>query len=369
VGESRAFRQLLTELHHRDCRPHRHSRGYRSFCPAHGGSRGNSLSIRDGGDRALIRCFAGCPLEEILLQLGWAARDLFDAPRRRFTPGEPATSLDDARLLAWALGVQAELADIYEHFPCVLYSGERAVLRLDREGRWCYYLLASDAPEWPPRRLWTLAEVYAARASRAPHPRWLRPTSRVAWQRLLEVEATLADIPVVEIPARARELSPKAQRLARGYARLCAIRADLELGTEPVPYTRRFAGPWNGMTKDAARRPLEELYGVLVKAGEHVIGRHEVALWEPWPLETPDAPRSAPTCPSGVEAGSGEPGLVRGELGGVETFDPAHELHELELVAGAELDVGAGGPLDAVDGGALVPHGPNRGTRPGGRVS
>lgn len=53
---------------------HRNSDGYLVRCPvpSHGQGRGDrspSLSIRDGDDRLLVRCFAGCDPRDVLAEL------------------------------------------------------------------------------------------------------------------------------------------------------------------------------------------------------------------------------------------------------------------------------------------------------------
>lgn len=45
-------------------------------CPAHD-DRDPSLSIRDAGDRVLLKCHAGCPAEAVVSALGLELRDLF----------------------------------------------------------------------------------------------------------------------------------------------------------------------------------------------------------------------------------------------------------------------------------------------------
>lgn len=52
----------------------------RSQCPSHG-SRGLTLSVHRSGDKALVKCFAGCELLEVLDTLGLALVDLFDGDR------------------------------------------------------------------------------------------------------------------------------------------------------------------------------------------------------------------------------------------------------------------------------------------------
>jgi hypothetical protein len=346
-----------------------------AHCPAHDDRR-PSLSVSDGGDKVLVNCFAGCDTKAVLDRLDLGFPDLFDVSycdkrglreSRGYRARGPRDAEDRVRYLAWELGVDSVLVDVRQKFPCLFYRGHRAALRFDDHGRPCYVAFA-----YPYRRrgklpLWTLGEVHHALAAGLRYPKRLEPPSRVVWERRLEVEAELADIAEVELPSLAG-LSVRAQTLARGYARLCAIRADLKLGTEPVPFTRSFAAAWCGMTANAARRAHDELLSLLTKAGETTskAGR-PIPLYQPWPVLEADAPWSAPASSSSVEAGLGQSGLLRGEVGGVEALDPAHEVHELELVAGAEFDVGAGGPLDAVEGAARVPHGLEDATPVGGR--
>jgi hypothetical protein len=53
---------------------------WKACCPAHA-DRLPSLSIREGSDgRILLRCFAGCELDSILVALKLAKRDLFAGP-------------------------------------------------------------------------------------------------------------------------------------------------------------------------------------------------------------------------------------------------------------------------------------------------
>ena len=69
--------------------------GYQARCPnpGHGKSRGDrnpSLSIGEGQDgRALIKCWAGCPLEDIVGAIGLDERDLFE---RNGSPTRSASS-------------------------------------------------------------------------------------------------------------------------------------------------------------------------------------------------------------------------------------------------------------------------------------
>jgi hypothetical protein len=74
--------RVVDQLERLDCRPRRRGQGFTAKCPAHeDGS--PSLTVSTGRDgRALVYCFASCPLERILEALGLDLRDLFDAPDR-----------------------------------------------------------------------------------------------------------------------------------------------------------------------------------------------------------------------------------------------------------------------------------------------
>lgn len=62
--------------------------GATARCPAHDDQR-SSLSVSDGDDgRVLVKCHAGCTLDEILSKLALQPRDLFP-PREEAAPGKP----------------------------------------------------------------------------------------------------------------------------------------------------------------------------------------------------------------------------------------------------------------------------------------
>jgi archaellum biogenesis ATPase FlaH len=61
-----------------DCRPKRSGPGWAARCPAHEDKQA-SLSIHEGEDgRVLVKCHAGCTVEDVLAELGLEMRDLFD---------------------------------------------------------------------------------------------------------------------------------------------------------------------------------------------------------------------------------------------------------------------------------------------------
>jgi DNA primase len=49
---------------------------WQARCPAHD-DRGPSLAIKDGGDRTLLHCFAGCTAQDIVEAVGLQLRNLF----------------------------------------------------------------------------------------------------------------------------------------------------------------------------------------------------------------------------------------------------------------------------------------------------
>jgi hypothetical protein len=83
---SAPIEKVVAALEARGCR----GRGSSWTCPSHDDRR-PSLSVREGADgRALLRCHAGCSLEDILAALGLGERDLFPDGERQ-APQEVAT--------------------------------------------------------------------------------------------------------------------------------------------------------------------------------------------------------------------------------------------------------------------------------------
>lgn len=99
-------------------------RGWRARCPAHRPDRTPSLTIREGEKGLLVRCWAGCTVEEVMAALGLGMADLFyDADlsphKRRRSRNQPkprcfdwrryAGELEDEALSLW-LRAQSVLA-------------------------------------------------------------------------------------------------------------------------------------------------------------------------------------------------------------------------------------------------------------------
>lgn len=74
--------------------------GWRGRCPAHE-DRAPSLSVRLTDDgKLLLRCFAGCRIEDIVAALGISLRELFparDSGHERRSPPRPRSALYQAR--------------------------------------------------------------------------------------------------------------------------------------------------------------------------------------------------------------------------------------------------------------------------------
>jgi len=60
-------------------RPRKCNDGYMARCPAHGDTH-PSLSIKNGGDKILLKCFAGCLAESIVAAMDLTMADLFNVP-------------------------------------------------------------------------------------------------------------------------------------------------------------------------------------------------------------------------------------------------------------------------------------------------
>ena len=84
-------------------------RGWTARCPAHD-DRSPSLSLRAGERAILIKCFAGCPVNEICRAIGIEVRDLFfdtSKPRLRQSGAVKLSQRPRWRATATALGQHA----------------------------------------------------------------------------------------------------------------------------------------------------------------------------------------------------------------------------------------------------------------------
>ncbi len=63
-----------------DARPYRG--GWRAKCPAHDGQSNNSLALRQIEGQALLHCFGGCAVADVLATMELTTADLYDEPRK-----------------------------------------------------------------------------------------------------------------------------------------------------------------------------------------------------------------------------------------------------------------------------------------------
>jgi hypothetical protein len=76
-----AFDRVVDALEEHNCKPRGSlERGVYALCPAHD-DRNPSLSVAYKGEKALVKCHAGCETEAILDALALPWEDLFDEPR------------------------------------------------------------------------------------------------------------------------------------------------------------------------------------------------------------------------------------------------------------------------------------------------
>jgi 5S rRNA maturation endonuclease (ribonuclease M5) len=102
--------------------------GWTALCPAHDDNR-SSLNVREGDDgRVLLRCFAGCEVEEIVEALGLKMRDLF-----------PRASADEKRKAIPSDGApDKKVVVTYDY--------------CDEVGRFLFQIVRFDPKDFRPRR-------------------------------------------------------------------------------------------------------------------------------------------------------------------------------------------------------------------------
>ena len=146
--------RMLHALQAYGCRPQRTGKGWLALCPAHDDRR-PSLSVSEGTDgRALVYCFAGCPVAAIVAALALTVRDLMPAadvlPAPRYGPkhfrrpwryalhtqvnlavsGQPAGGADLAAEVAQAVRWTVEHPQALERFAAGLGVSADALRRL-----------------------------------------------------------------------------------------------------------------------------------------------------------------------------------------------------------------------------------------------
>lgn len=92
VAMSNAVEKFIDGLMNHGHAPRKNGKGWMSRCPGHE-DRTPSLSVSEGNDgRALVKCHAGCSLDEILRPLGISKSDLFEQETQSYRPPRPPQS-------------------------------------------------------------------------------------------------------------------------------------------------------------------------------------------------------------------------------------------------------------------------------------
>lgn len=105
---------LLARLESAGMKPRKSGRGWLARCPAHE-DRSASLSLGEGRDgRALLRCFAGCEMGDVVAALGLEVADLFPPRLQDATPEGKAARREAWQAIGWgaALNVLAREATV-----------------------------------------------------------------------------------------------------------------------------------------------------------------------------------------------------------------------------------------------------------------
>jgi hypothetical protein len=86
--------------------------GWTARCPAHE-DRTASLSVAEGDDgRALLHCFAGCHINNVVGALGLHLRDLFPRPLASLTAAELADQRAHGRMTSWRAALAVLHAEV-----------------------------------------------------------------------------------------------------------------------------------------------------------------------------------------------------------------------------------------------------------------
>ena len=89
--------------------------GFVAKCPAHE-DRDPSLSVKDGGDRVLLHCFAGCSASDVLVAIGLDWRDAF-LDEHRPEQIQPSLRVMDRRRLARSHALEFTILAIEDQQP------------------------------------------------------------------------------------------------------------------------------------------------------------------------------------------------------------------------------------------------------------
>lgn len=185
--------------------------GWVARCPAHA-DRSPSLSVGVGEDgKILLRCFAGCAVDEIAASLGFRVRDLFadsempagPKPERRRVEPPKVLPTDMAMMQAYCEESAARLAGPAGDHPTVRYAAERFGVTLEdvhRLGLGHAWLGGGPRLVVPFRDGWGIARGFQARALSADaQVRWMSPKSpeRGQWSRTGWFRGRDRDAPVL----------------------------------------------------------------------------------------------------------------------------------------------------------------------------
>jgi hypothetical protein len=196
--------------------------------------------------------------------------------------GEALSSLDPRatgdRLAAIEPAVAAALpvlgigAPLGRPFRCVIpgHDDQRPSASIYRgdDGVWRYRDWHSrNGREW-----WALAEVRFAQVTG--HLTRLEDAPTLArWWRRLFAEAGVIDLAAVAVPSLPPGAPAHVERVRGGFELLVQVRESRDAG-EPMPFARRFAADWCGVSERQAREGIAELkrLGIIKKVGEHPSG-------------------------------------------------------------------------------------------------
>jgi uncharacterized protein (DUF983 family)/energy-coupling factor transporter ATP-binding protein EcfA2 len=133
------FAEFIALLDAKDCKPRQLSNGqWQAHCPAHDDAK-PSLSVTESDGRILVKCFAGCRVDDICMALGISTKDL----RTSDDLGQGVTlsdlAQDDRQLLATLQVLGCIEQDGKVGFPVVYADGTQGYhfrVAIDGKGKW-----------------------------------------------------------------------------------------------------------------------------------------------------------------------------------------------------------------------------------------
>lgn len=136
---------------------------------------------------------------------------------------------------------------------------------------------------------WSLAELRAAQIGKRCLAR-LGDSVASRWYDRLFAEASVIDLPAIELPALPPGTPLHVERVRQGFNLLVRVRDSREPG-EAMPFTRGFAGDWcGGISEHQTRNGIEELrrLRIMEKVAEHPApgGCRPMDLFRPGPGPT-----------------------------------------------------------------------------------